>query len=157
MLGNRTWKTIGLLALVTLAGLGIRFAGAAPQASAPAASDGRGGFLIRFGMDGAENVDWSGSMSPAPSRVTSWQFDQRDPLAELGFLLLCTSLGLGLVLAVRQFWLPGFFRTWSFTVHRSLSRHGILLAKSLAAAAALAVGVGGCGPSCSTSQRDRSF
>lgn len=35
-------------------------------------------YLIRFGTDGKENTDWSGSISPAPIRITPWQFDSRD-------------------------------------------------------------------------------
>jgi len=33
-------------------------------------------YLIRFG--GGADVDWSGSISPAPVRITPWQFDSRD-------------------------------------------------------------------------------
>jgi len=35
-------------------------------------------FLIRFGVDGVKDVDWSGSISPTPSRLTGWQFDSKD-------------------------------------------------------------------------------
>ncbi len=38
-------------------------------------------WLIKLGADGKEGVDWSGSVSPAPSRVKSWQFDKSDELA----------------------------------------------------------------------------
>ena len=34
--------------------------------------------LIRFGVDGRADVDWSGSIEPAPQRLESWQFDARD-------------------------------------------------------------------------------
>jgi hypothetical protein len=37
--------------------------------------------LIRFGVDGAKDVDWSGSISPAPSRLIGWQFDSRDKIS----------------------------------------------------------------------------
>jgi hypothetical protein len=38
-------------------------------------------FLIRFGMDGAKDVDWSGSITPAPRRLAGWQFDGKDQLS----------------------------------------------------------------------------
>ncbi|MEZ5352037.1 MAG: hypothetical protein R2762_05325 [Bryobacteraceae bacterium] len=34
--------------------------------------------LLRFGLDGAKAVDWSGSISPAPSALTGWQFADPD-------------------------------------------------------------------------------
>lgn len=37
---------------------------------------------MRFGIDGVKNVDWSGRVSPPPTRISSWQFDANDQLAE---------------------------------------------------------------------------
>ncbi|HEY3836019.1 MAG TPA: hypothetical protein VGL72_05590 [Bryobacteraceae bacterium] len=37
-------------------------------------------FLIRFGQDAKENVDWSGSITTPGVRLTAWQFDDRDEL-----------------------------------------------------------------------------
>ncbi len=48
---------------------------AAALSAAPAS------FLIRFGTDGKADTDWSGSISPAPSRIRAWQFDSGDSLA----------------------------------------------------------------------------
>src|SRR5260221_5035714 len=44
--------------------------------TAQAAEARRTAFLIRFGVDGKADVDWSGSIEPAPSRMTGWQFDR---------------------------------------------------------------------------------
>ncbi|MBI1896723.1 MAG: hypothetical protein HYZ57_12795 [Acidobacteria bacterium] len=33
---------------------------------------------ITFGVDGAKDVDWSGTISPAPARLSGWQFDSQD-------------------------------------------------------------------------------
>src|SRR5262249_32268798 len=49
-------------------------------ASARAAEARRSVFLIRFGVDGKAGVDWSGSIEPAPARVSAWQFDQGDSI-----------------------------------------------------------------------------
>jgi hypothetical protein len=35
-------------------------------------------YLIRLGVDGVADTDWSGSIEPAPSRLTGWQFDTGD-------------------------------------------------------------------------------
>lgn len=64
------------------------------------------------------------------------------PLSDLGGLVLLTAMGLGLVLALRQFLLPSIFRTWAFSLHRSVSRTTILLAKLVAAGLALALCAG---------------
>src|SRR3954453_2949697 len=46
--------------------------------TAQAAEARRTALLIRFGMDGKAAVDWSGSIEPAPDRITPWQFAQGD-------------------------------------------------------------------------------
>ncbi|MEZ5400254.1 MAG: hypothetical protein R2729_11345 [Bryobacteraceae bacterium] len=37
--------------------------------------------LIRMGTDNAKDVDWSGSMDPAPSALTAWQFEEGDSVS----------------------------------------------------------------------------
>lgn len=54
-------------------------------------------------------------------------------LKSIGPWLFFLSIGLGLVLGVRQFWIPNFTRTWPFLLHRSVSRNTILCAKVSAA------------------------
>jgi hypothetical protein len=54
----------------------------------------------------------------------------------------CLSIGLGLVLGIRQFWIPHFTRTWPFLLHRSISRKSILAAKLSAALIACVISMG---------------
>ena len=63
-------------------------------------------------------------------------------LSQVGVILLMASAALGIALGARQYWLPGFTRTWAFELHRSTSRRTILLAKVVAAGFAMAVGLG---------------
>ena len=56
---------------------------------------------------------------------------------EVAVTVLVVSIGLGLAMGVRQFWVPHFLKTWAFTLHRSTSRGGALLAKFAAAVGAL--------------------
>ncbi len=46
-----------------------------------AAASRRAAFLIRFGQDGGKDVDWSGSIEPAPARIAGWQLDAADEAA----------------------------------------------------------------------------
>jgi hypothetical protein len=59
-----------------------------------------------------------------------------------GALLLLSSIGLGLVLSVRHFWIPNFTRTWPFLLHRSVSRNTILTAKLTATMIAFVISLG---------------
>ncbi len=74
-------RTLALL-LAASALLGVLLLAAARQESRPATvtETRRSAVLIRFGIDGARDADWSGSLSPAPARVAAWQFDARDAL-----------------------------------------------------------------------------
>ena len=38
-------------------------------------------FLLRFGVDGKDGVDWSGSIVPPPSRIQPWQFNAADKIS----------------------------------------------------------------------------
>jgi len=51
----------------------------------PMLAAGRDALLIRFGTDGVPDVDWSGSISPAPLRLSTWQFDEGDSLSGNGW------------------------------------------------------------------------
>ncbi len=55
------------------------------------------------------------------------------PLHTIGNFLILTSIALGLVLGVQQFWMADVRRTWGFTLHRSVTRQTILFAKLAAA------------------------
>ncbi len=67
---------------------------------------------------------------------------QRSPINEFGPLLLTIAIALGIVLAVRQFLLPGFFKTWAFTIHRSIKPLTILWTKFTAAAITFTASIG---------------
>ncbi len=55
--------------------------------------------------------------------------------------LLLSSIGLGLALGVRHFWIPHFTRTWPFLLHRSVSRKTILAAKLTATSIAFVISI----------------
>jgi hypothetical protein len=55
--------------------------------------------------------------------------------------LLLSSIGLGLALSIRHFWIPHFTRTWPFLLHRSVSRKTILAAKLTATSIAFVISI----------------
>jgi hypothetical protein len=64
------------------------------------------------------------------------------PLSVVGVWLFLISVGLGIALGIRQFWLPGFMKTWGFETHRSVSRSLILWAKLSASAVIFVLAMG---------------
>jgi hypothetical protein len=82
------------------------------------------------------------NISSPRSNIRMDYFGKELTLRDIGLLLLYTSCGLGLVLAVRQFLIPAFQKTWAFAVHRSISRTAILLAKFSVAIIALILSCG---------------
>ncbi len=100
-----------------------------------------GGFCLRakaYQVD--RNWDYS-NLSPG-SMVEPYWLTRSSPLAATGTWLLLTSIGLGLTLGVRQFWMPHFTGTWPFLLHRSVNRKTILAAKLTAATIAFAISLG---------------
>lgn len=94
---------------------------------------GIGGFLIReaqmYGI-----YDWPERYFSSRSVTETYGLQyHHSPLQVTGPVLLLTSLGLGLVLGVRHFWIPYFTRTWPFLIHRSVDRTTIFWAKLAAA------------------------
>lgn len=73
----------------------------------------------------------------ADADVSAYRLIEQPMLTEIGAAVLLISVGLGLAVGVRQFWIPHFLKTWAFTLHRSTSRGGVLLAKFAVAVAAL--------------------
>lgn len=69
-----------------------------------------------------------------------YQFDF--PLRFTGPLLWLVSIGLGLILGIRQFWVPNSTRTWGFALHRSVKRETILWGKLTAAAITFMLSLG---------------
>jgi len=100
-----------------------------------------GGFILRD----AQLHEWYRSSSrhfPSGSIMKWYDFTVHPPLSPVGPVLLLTSIGLGLALGARQFWVPHFTRTWGFTIHRSLTRSTILCAKFTAAVIAFVISLG---------------
>jgi len=80
---------------------------------------------------------------PDPGSTSISYMLARHPLiGDIGMVLFLTSIGLGLVLAGRQFGMPSLTRTWAFTIHRSVSRITILWAKLAAAVIAFVISLG---------------
>ena len=49
---------------------------------------------------------------------TYWLINRNNPMHDISPLIFCLPLALGLVLGVRQFWVPNFDKTWAFCLHR---------------------------------------
>ncbi|HEG44503.1 MAG TPA: hypothetical protein ENH94_10695 [Phycisphaerales bacterium] len=81
-----------------------------------------------------------GKMADSP--VRAYQFIKYSPANSCGPLFFFTSIGLGLALGVRQFWMPKFSKTWAFTLHRSIRREGIFFAKLASSVTAFILGLG---------------
>ena len=79
----------------------------------------------------------------SPGNVIGYyEFTYYPNIREAGIWLFLLSIGLGLALGVRQFWLPNFTRTWPFLLHRSVDRGTILAAKLIAAILTLVISLG---------------
>lgn len=101
-----------------------------------------GGFLLRQAQTYGW-YDWSARDFSSNSITRTYGlYYRRSPLQLTGPVLLLTSIGLGLVLGVRHFWIPYFTRTWPFLIHRSVSRSTIFWAKLAAAAIGFTASVG---------------
>ena len=101
-----------------------------------------GGFLLReaqlYGI-----YDWSERyFSSRPITETYGLQYRHSPLQLIGPVLLFTSLGLGLVLGGRHFWIPYFTRTWPFLIHRSVNKTTIFWAKLAAATITFLISLG---------------
>jgi hypothetical protein len=65
--------------------------------------------------------------------IDSYMIFRTDIMLEPAVLMFFTSIGLGLAVGIRHFWVPDFTRTWQFLIHRSATRSLILSAKLTAA------------------------
>ncbi len=80
----------------------------------------------------------------------SWELENLHPyhcihrsvLQPVEPVLLLASLGLGLILGIRHFWIPFFTGTWPFLLHRSSGRAWLFLAKFAAAALSFLLSLG---------------
>jgi len=85
---------------------------------------------LRAHAQAPEGRYWQYRQGMAPGEtVTEWRLLQPAKLELPGLWLTFIGPGLGLILAVRQFWFPLFTGTWAFLLHRSALRSTILWAK----------------------------
>ena len=102
---------------------------------------GFGGFFIRIQAYGSR-LFWHG-VALSPGSVAQYYRLIHHPQLQLtGTWLFISSLGLGLVLGVRHFWIPHFTKTWPFLLHRSASRNTVLAGKLAAAGTAFVMSLG---------------
>ena len=100
-----------------------------------------GGFILRAQVYYGQPNWYYSSLSPG-TVIDTYQLTHPSPMQITGTWLLITSIGLGLALGVRHFWIPHFTRTWPFLLHRSVSRQTILGAKLAAATVVFVVSLG---------------
>ena len=100
-----------------------------------------GGFFLRVQINYG-TPSWRYSRLSPGTIVESSLFTYYSILGMTGPLLLLSSIGLGLVLGIRHFWIPNFTRTWPFLLHRSVSRKTILAAKLTATMIAFVISLG---------------
>jgi hypothetical protein len=99
---------------------------------------GLGGFHLRFKVlydEMNRKAIW------AEREVQTWCWSM-SPVSDIGPLLLITALGLGLAMGIRQFYVPGFDKTWAFTLHRPIKSTTTVHAKLFVAMLGLVLSVG---------------
>ncbi len=89
-----------------------------------------------------ENYDYRYSRFSPGTIIQDYKLTDYPTIRLNGLWLFFLSIGLGLALGVRQFWLPNFTRTWPFLLHRSVRRETILAAKLIAATLTLVISLG---------------
>ncbi len=99
-----------------------------------------GGFFLRAKAHYEVDSHYS-PLSPG-TVVEHYRLTYYPILDATGPCLFFSSIGLGLVLGVRHFWIPHFTRTWPFLIHRSVSRKSILAAKLTAGMIAFFISLG---------------
>jgi len=99
-----------------------------------------GGFFLR--AEAYYESDRHYSRLSAGTIVDHYRLTHYPILRATGPWFFFLSIGLGLVLGVRQFWIPHFTRTWPFLLHRSVSRKTILAVKLTAGTIAFVISLG---------------
>lgn len=94
-----------------------------------------GWFMIHTGA--ISQSQWHYGSIPNGEIIDSYKIFRTDIMLESATLMFFTSIGLGLAVGIRHFWVPDFTRTWQFLIHRSVARSIILSAKLTAAATVL--------------------
>jgi hypothetical protein len=100
------------------------------------------GYLELFERMIPQNVDHRYRLFTPSNEVYHFDLMKWSLLAGIGQLLLFVSIGLGLAMGIRQFWVDHYTGTWGLTLHRSVNKEKILSAKLTAAAIGFVVSVG---------------
>ena len=100
-----------------------------------------GGFVLRMETR-TQRDNWYYSRIEPGSTVELYRLIRFTVLTLSGVWLFLISIGLGLALGIRQFWMAHFTKTWSFELHRSVSRVTILFAKLCAAITGFFISIG---------------
>ena len=100
-----------------------------------------GGFTLRLETQNQRH-NWYYSQITPGETVDAYRLIQYSVLTVPGAWLFIISIGLGLALGIRQFWMAYFTKTWAFELHRSVSRATILSAKLCTTLLALCLTVG---------------
>lgn len=87
-----------------------------------------GGFVLRMETHIQRPTQYYSGINPGET-VDAYRLIHHTVLTLPGAWLSVISIGLGLALGARQFWMASFTKTWSFELHRSVSRMTIILAK----------------------------
>jgi hypothetical protein len=92
------------------------------------------GGIALWGQTRPENINsrypW---FAPGTINTYGYNFIKAYPVSQAGVFLFMTSIGLGLILGVRQFQIENVTRTWGFLLQRSINRGTVLLSKLSAA------------------------
>jgi len=100
-------------------------------------------FFLRAHAQVSEADGWQYHRGLSPGQTIDKHRLLQNPNLNLPAIWLAfIAPGLGLVLGVRQFWVPLFTRTWSFLLHRAAARLTILGAKLTATIIAFCISVG---------------
>jgi hypothetical protein len=101
------------------------------------------GFLDLRAAASGDPYHWSYRSGLTPGEtVNSFRLTEASKLDWPGLWLALIAPGLGLVLGVRQFWVPLFTQTWAFLLHRSVRRMTVFWAKLAATSLAFVVSLG---------------
>jgi hypothetical protein len=100
-----------------------------------------GAVVIKMEMDHSR-YRWNFDQTKAGETINVYYLFQYSVLTMNGAWLFATSLAMGIVLAIRQFWIPFFTKTWQFELHRSVKRSTILFTKMLTAVIGFCMSIG---------------
>ena len=75
-------RKISILVILLVVGICLGFRRGRRMDSAPLGENRtQTAFLIKFGLDDKEDVDWGGTVTCPACQIEGWQFDSRDEVA----------------------------------------------------------------------------